>query len=210
MKRLTIVAVMMLALIVSTSAFAWTGEWSNYYPFGRGPQCFPIAAGSLVQLIHAGPDGQVDDPIALCMSQPDPLAAMNAWVAAGTPPVGDDTLRDQTVFMDLGAGCEGYFAKTINGVDSEEGDPWYTRYFNFAEFEIVDFSMSGNGWYGTVGDPLDPNDPIYELVLTGGLEGMPKEFGNYIIMIEAECIPEPATMVIGGIALLLGFFRRKK
>ena len=213
MKRLTLVPVLMLALIVSTSAFGWSGQWGNLNPFGGGPPvppCPPIAPGSLIQLIHAGPDLMIDDPITEFLAAPDPQAALDAWLAAGTPPIGDDTLRDETVFANYGPGFEGYFGKAINGVDSEQGDPWYTRYFTAAKYEIVECD-----WYGTVGDPDNADDDIYELVLTAW-NGSNYDFGDYNIRLDGECadthisIPEPTTMAIGGIALLLGFLRRKK
>ena len=212
MKRLTLVPVLMLALIVSTSAFGWSGQWGNVSPFGGGPPeppCPPIAPGSLIQLIHAGPDLTPDDPMTEIMAASNPQAALDAWLAAGTPPVGDDTLRDETVFANYGPGFEGYFGKSITGADSEQGDPWYTRYFTGAKYEIVECD-----WYGDVGDRDDPNDPIYELELTGW-DGEKYQFGDYTIRIDGECadthiVPEPTTMAIGGIALLLGFLRRKK
>ena len=212
MKRLTLVSVLLLAFCVSTSALAWDGDWNNLYAFNGGPpeQCPPIAPGSLIQLIHAGVDGQVDDPIATFMAQPDPQAALDAWLLAGTPPVGDDTLRDQTVFQDYGPGFEGYFGISISGNDGELDDPWYTRFFTAAEGEIAECD-----WYGEVGDPNDPNDPIYELILTGYVEGE-YTYGEYSISLDGVCadkhivVPEPATMAIAGIALLLGFFRKKK
>ena len=214
MKRLIMIPVLMLALIVSTSAFAWMGYWNNINPFSGGPpeHCPPIQPGSLIQLINAGPNWQVDDPIELFLAEPNPQAALDAWLLAGTPPVSDDTLRDQTVFLDFGPGYEGYFGKQITGTDDELGDPWYTRYFTAAEREIAKCD-----WYGEVGDGRNLNDPIYELILTGWNEStLEYEFGDYIIRIEGECadkhikiIPEPTTMAIGGIALLLGFLRRK-
>ena len=216
MKKLSLVPVLMLALIISTSAFGWSGQWGNVSPFAGGPpnQCPPIAPGSLIQLIHAGPNLAIDDPkeswLALMPDAVAAQAALDAWLLAGTPPIGDDTLVDQTVFADYGPGYEGYFGKPIDGNDGQLGDPWYTRYFTGAEGQIVECD-----WYGTVGDRDDPNDDIYELVLTGW-DGEKYQFGDYTIRIDGECadthisIPEPATMAIGGIALLLGFFRRKK
>ena len=215
MKKLKFVPVLMLALIFSTSAFAWTGDWNNYYPFeGAKPNAGPpIAPGNLVQLIHAGPDGMVDDPLEWIISQPtiqEKMAALDSWLLAGTPPVGDDTLRDKTVFLDYGPGWEGFFLKSISGDDSEQGDPWYTRYFTAPEEEYCYCN-----WYGDVGDPEDPDKPIYYLKLEGW-NGDNYENGDYVIYLEGVCadrvicIPEPATMAIGGIALLLGFFRRKK
>ena len=216
MKKLKFVPVLMLALIFSTSAFAWTGDWNNYYPYaGGGPkECTPIAPGSWVQLIHAGPDGLVDDPkeswLAAGPLMADKQAALDAWLAGGAMPIGDDTLRDETVFLDYGPGWEGYFLTSISGGDEEQGDPLYIRYFTAPEGQIVECD-----WYRNVGDPEDPDKPIYNLVLDGW-NGDNYENGEYVTYLEGVCadthisVPEPATMAIGGIALLLGFFRRKK
>jgi hypothetical protein len=203
MRKATTIPILLLTLMFASSAFSWTGQWSNLYPF-TGPWGNPIPPGSLIQLIHAGPNGVVDDPRgSLNISQ------WMVWIAAGCPPVGDDTLVDQTVFLDYGVGYEGYFGKSISGTDSQQGDPWYTRFFTAAQPDLCDY-------YGTVGDPEDPDDPIYELVLTGW-NGSSYDFGDYKIKLENVCAdthmllwPEPPTMLIGGIALILVFFRMRK
>lgn len=205
MRRITIIPVLFLALVFASSAFGWTGQWNNLNPFG-GYLGAPIAPGSLIQLIHAGPDGLVDDPMA---AVGDDLILCQDWIAAGAPPVGDDTLVATTVFLDYGAGFEGYFGTSISGNDSQLGDPWYTRFFTSAQPGECDY-------YGEVGDPNNAGDSIYDLVLTGW-NGSSYDFGDYKIKLDGvqadthiECIPEPTTMLIGGIALLLGFFRRRK
>ena len=205
MRRITIIPVLFLALILASSAFGWTGQWNNLYPFG-GYQCAPIPPGSLIQLINAGPNGVIDDPMAECAGD---LQCCLDWIAAGCPPVGDDTLVATTVFLDYGVGFEGYFGTSISGTDGQLGDPWYTRFFTAAAPDECDY-------YGTVGDPDVAADPIYELVLTGW-NGSSYDFGDYKIKLDGvcadthiQCIPEPTTMLIGGIALLLGFFRRRK
>ena len=213
MKRVILVSALMLALTVSTGAFGWSGDWNNSYPFG-GPvseDCPGLPTGSLIQLIHAGPNLVVDDPIALFLTQPDPQAALDAWLLAGTPPVGDDSLFDSTATLYFGPGLDGYFAKTISSSDNTlQGAPFYTRFFTGAQDQIIECD-----WYGEVGDPNDPDDPIYEMILQGG-SGGEYDFGEYVINITDVCadqhisIPEPATMAIAGIALLLGFFKRKK
>ena len=210
MKRLLFASVLLLTFSIASTAFGWTGDWSNYYSFG-GHDCAPIQPGSLVQLIHAGDDWQQDDPIEWINAQPNPCQALNNWLAAGCPPVGDDTLRDKTVFMDIEPGYEGYFAKTIYGTDDECGDPWYTRFFTAPESE-----MAVGDWYGEVGDPEDPNNPIFGLIFCG-IGDWYDEFGDYVIMLdgvcadqEIKCIPEPATILIAGFALLLSFLRSKR
>jgi len=210
MRTILFTSVLLLTFSIASTAFAWSGEWNNQFPFGGGPpeQCPPIQPGSLVQLIHAGDNWQQDDPIEWINAQPNPCQALNNWLAAGCPPVGDDTLRDKTVFMDFGPGFEGYFAKQITGSDDECGDPWYTRFFTASEVEIA-----LGDWYGEVGDPSDPNDPIYELICsTVG----PNVFVEYTIGIqgvcadqEIKCIPEPATILVAGLAILVGFIRKK-
>ena len=205
MRKVTIIPVLFLALVFASSAYGWIGQWNNTIAFG-GYECAPIPPGSLIQLIHAGPNGVIDDPMEFCAGD---LVCCQDWIAAGCPPVGDDTLVDQTVFLDYGAGYEGYFGKGILGDDSQQGDPWYTRFFTAAEPTECDY-------YGEVGDPDNPDDPIYELVLTGW-NGVSYDYGDYKIKIadvcadtHILCIPEPTTMLIGGIALLLGLFRRRK
>ncbi len=210
MRRIAAVPVLILLLYLPLSAFGWTGAWNNFYPFGDH-DCDPIQHGSLVQLIHAGDNGQQDDPIEWINAQPNPQQALNNWLAAGCPPVGDDTLRDEIVFLDYGPGFDGYFGKDISGTMDEWWDPWYTRFFTAAEGEIAE-----GDWYGEVGDPLDPNNPIYELDLTN-YSGGPNIFGNYKIKLEGvcadqeiNCIPEPATILVGCLAFLLGFLRRNR
>jgi hypothetical protein len=204
MKRLTIIPVLLLALFVASSAFGWTGTWNNLYPFG-GHECAPIPPGSLIQLIHAGDNGQQDDPMEWCRAQPDPQQAVNEWLAAGCPPVGDDTLKDETVFIDYGAGYEGYFGKSISGTDDEMADPWYTRFFTAPKGEI-----GASDWYGEVGDPVNPNDPIYFY----GWNGETYDFGDYKIKLQGVCadkqiIPEPSTLLVAAVAMLLGFLRAR-
>ncbi len=205
MRKLTIILAFPTAVIFVSTAFGWSGQWNNLNPFG-GYQCAPIQPGSLIQLIHAGDNWQQDDPMEWFTVQPDPQQAVNDWLAAGCPPVGDDTLKDETVFLDYGSGFEGYFGKSISGTDDEIGDPWYTRFFTAPKGTI------GSGdWYGEVGDPDNPNDPIYFY----GWNGETYEFGDYKIRIEGVCadkriIPEPSTLLIAAVALLLGFLRSKK
>ena len=206
MKRLVIVCVLLAVLFVVPTAFGWIGQWNNLYSFG-GHQGTPIPPGGLVQLIHAGDNWQQDDPMEWCSLQPDPRRALNEWLAAGCPPVGDDTLRDQTVFLDYGPGFEGYFGKTMSATDEEDGDPWYTRFFAAAQPGPGDY-------YGEVGDPDDPDDPIYELILEGW-NGQHYDHGYYKIRLDGvradkHIIPEPATLFIGAVALLLGFLRRRR
>jgi len=205
MRRLMFTTVLLLSFSIVLTAFGWSGQWGNVSPFG-GHNCDPIQPGSLVQLIHAGDNWQQDDPIEWINAQPNPQQALNNWVAAGCPPVGDDTLRDETVFADYGPGLEGYFGIPIEGTDDEIGDPWYTRFFTAPEGEI------GIGdWYGEVGDPNDPNDPIY----SWGWDGEQYQFGDYTIRIqgvcadqEIKCIPEPATILVAGLAFVFGFLRK--
>ena len=206
MRKLTIILAFPTAVIFVSTAFGWSGQWNNLNPFG-GHQCAPIPPGSLIQLIHAGPNGVVDDPMEWFTVQPDPQQAVNDWLAAGCPPVGDDTLKDETVFLDYGSGFEGYFGKSISGTNDEAGDPWYTRFFTAPKGGIA-----AADWYGEVGDPDDPDDPIYEFYVQwfGGYY-----FGDYKIKLEGVCadkhiIPEPSTLLIGVVALLLGLLRSKK
>ena len=206
MKSPVILSILLPILFTASTAFAWTGQWNNLYPFG-GHECAPIPPGSLIQLIHAGDNWQVDDPMEWCMSQPDPHQAIRDWLAAGCPPVGDDTLREETVFLDYGAGYEGYFGKPISGTNDEQGDPWYTRFFTANVPGLCDY-------YGEVGDPEDPDDPIYELVLYGWSVDH-YSFGDYKIELDGVCadkhiIPEPSTLLVGVVALLLGSLRSKK
>ncbi len=203
MRFLRIVSILSPVLFTASTALGWTGTWNNLYPFG-GHECAPIPPGSVIQLIHAGDNRQVDDPIEWCLSQPDPHQAIKDWLAAGCPPVGDDTLRDEPPII---FGYEGYFGTSISGTDDELGDPWYTRFFTAPEPGPCDY-------YGEVGDPEDPDDPIYELVLTGW-NGTNYEFGDYKIKLDGVCadkqiIPEPSALLIGGVALLLGFYRGRK
>jgi hypothetical protein len=208
MKRITMVPVLVFVLHLPLTTLGWTGVWNNLYPFG-GHNCDPIQPGSLIQLIHAGDDFQQDDPIEWINSQPNLRHALNDWLAAGCPPVGDDTLRDETVFMDYGPGYEGYFGKSISGPDPAPGfiGPWYTRFFTAPEGE-----MAVGDWYGEVGDPEDPNDPIYY----GYWSGDEVEITDYEIHIQGvcadkqmKCIPEPATILIASLALLLALLRKE-
>ncbi len=202
MKFLRVVSMLLPVLCIASTAFGWSGQWNNLYPFG-GHQCAPIPPGSLIQLIHAGDNRQQDDPMEWCMSQPNPQQAVNDWLAAGCPPVGDDTLREETVFIDYGPGYEGYFGKDISGTDDELGDPWYTRFFTAPKGDIA-----AGDWYGKVGDP---EDPIYELVRGW----MPPYGTEYKIKLTGVCadkqiIPEPSALLIGGVALLLSFVGGRK
>ncbi len=209
MKENLVLPVLILMLYLPLTACGWTGAWLNTYPFG-GHDCEPIQPGSLIQLIHAGVNWQQDDPIEWINAQPNPQQALSNWLAAGCPPVGDDTLRDETVFLDYGTGFEGYFGKPISGTDDEVGDPWYTRFFTAPEGE-----MAIGDWYGEVGDPNDPSDPIYECY-TGWNPENP-DLLDYKIKLDGVCadqeikyIPEPATILIACLAFLLGFFRKER
>jgi hypothetical protein len=205
MKSPAILSILILILSTASSAFGWTGTWNNLYPFG-GHECAPIPPGSLIQLIHAGDNWQQDDPMEWCMSQPDPSSAISQWIASGCPPVGDDTLREETVFLDYGAGYEGYFGKTISGTDDEIGDPWYTRFFTAPKGEI-----GAGDWYGEVGDPENRDDPIYEFAYSW----MPPYPTDYKIKLDGVCadkqiIPEPCALLIAAVALIIGFYKNKK
>ena len=79
----------------------------------------------------------------------------------------------------------------------------YTRFFTAGQPGECDY-------YGTMGD-VDGVGTFYTLVIDGA------GFANYVFNPDVVgvadthiCVPEPATMLIGGVALLLGFFRRKK
>jgi hypothetical protein len=204
MKRSISVCIGLLVSFVVPTAFGWIGQWSNHYPFAHHDGG-PIQPGSLIQLIHAGPNGAIDDPATVLT-----LDEIALWLELGCPPVGDDTLRDETVFIDYGPGYEGYFGKWISGTDDENGDPWYTRFFGAPKYEVV-WTLGGLP-YAHVGDPYDPDDPIYELVLTGW-GATSYDFGDYKIRLQdvrLPPIPEPSAVFIGAVALILGFLRRRR
>ncbi len=204
-----IVSTLLPVLCIASTAFGWSGQWNNLYPFG-GHEGAPIPPGSLIQLIHAGDNRQQDDPMEWCMSQPNPQQAVNDWLAAGCPPVGDDTLKDETVFLDYGSGFEGYFGTAINGTDDEIGDPWYTRFFTAPKGDIA-----AGDWYGEVGDPQNPSDPIFEFGLWCWSEPPYYCFGDYKIKLDGvsadtHIIPEPSALLVAGVAILVGFARGRK
>jgi hypothetical protein len=208
MKKLSILSILCLALLFMPKAFGWDLAWINagqvLDEFGA-----PIAPGGLVQLIGVGPNLVVDDPYAWWMSQADPVAAMQGWLAAGCPPVGDDFLvnapGNPTTILSTDPGYFGVYY--ISGIASYRPDVQglYTRFFD------AENPLECN-WYGTVGNEVagaafEPyhfdNDTFPWYIV--GIDGNPIPVKQHI---EAgPIIPEPASisMVLGGIGLLLAF-----
>ena len=218
MRKLLILSMLCFALVMP-KAFGWDLSWYNQEQvFDQNG--IPVAPGSLVQLIAVGADGVINDPYEWWMSQPDPCAAMNAWIAGGCLPVGDDYLVPSTgepnpqYIQDFGTGDPndgGYFlALYISGVNPPYGSTMqlYTRYFTAENPQEGD-------WYGILTDWYD----LYGVLHTEPYVIDNLYFPNFVNpggqvsqRIECGIIPEPASasMLLGGIGLLLAFFRRKK
>ncbi len=200
-RKILVLTAFLAVALVTTTASAWDMRWMNaptaplYGPDGATP----IPAGSLVQLIQDGGNNQIDDPLDTLGSG----AALDNWIAAGTPPVGDDILVASTDAANPQfAYLPGYFAAVYIQSALPAGTKLYTRFFTAARPERCD-------WYGTIGPDLvagqDPNGTFYILPNS--------PFPDYTIMQSATAdthIPEPATLLIGGVGLLLAFVRRRK
>jgi hypothetical protein len=174
----------------------------------------------MVQLVADGGKDGVDDPMEWIMAQADPCGALQAWVAGGCLPVGDDFLvvstdpqgPNPTYVMDFSsdpsydpAVYDGNFVSVY--VDSSNpafggGVGLYTRFFTAEHPTACD-------WYGTAGIE-DIGQPFQFYQLDQALFPTYNVHGGVADQ-HIEC-PEPASMgmVLGGIGLLLAFFRRKK
>ena len=204
---------MCIALLAASGAFAWDMIWQNQVP-GQ----FTDSAGDgiiegMVQLIVDGGDGVITDPMAeiLAMAPGTRQAALEAWIAGGCMPMGDDYLHgdadNPTLFgPDTGyPEYNGFFVVVYISGNEPDGTKLYTRFFE-------EEAPTEGSWYGTVGD-IDGIGDFFEVVQYGG--GSYAE--DYIFDPEVGpqvdtrmIIPEPATVLVGGIALLLGLIRRKK
>ena len=173
-----------------------------------------LAPYDMVQLIADGGNGFVDDPMEMVGAG---TLDLNTWLAAGCPPVGDDYLVSSVdvpnphIITDFSylpwydpLIHDGEFSAVY--IDSGLATPLnvYTRIFDSAQGLVVLGDEYGNvGWW----DEDDVYHDFFTVVPDGG------GFVYYTITHDDYTdivIPEPATMVIGGVALLLAFFRRKK
>ena len=209
MKKLTIIPILCMVLFAASSALAWEMTWQNITPWFGPDGVTPIAPGGMIQLIADGGDGVVADPMTVLTTP----ALVLEWIAAGCPAIGagfhpelgDDVLVSSsdavnpTQFLDYGPGFDGYFDGTYINAGLPAGTQLYTRFFTAEGPDLCDY-------YGTIG----ATDGV------GDFYVLPDEaFPLYIFEGAATAdthifIPEPATMLIGGVALLLSFFRRKK
>lgn len=204
-KKILVLTVFLAVALVTTTASAWDMRWMNapnaplYGPNGvTGNPADYIPAGALVQLIADGGNGVIDDPMTLLSP-----AQILPWLAGGALPVGDDTLVASTDATNPQAAyLAGYFAAVYIQSNLAAGAQLYTRFFN-ANPSIGD-------WYGEIGpDAVGGQDP------SGTFYVLPNSpFPDYTIMRSAHTdkliTPEPATLAIGAVGLLLGLLRRKR
>jgi hypothetical protein len=211
MKKITILPILCLALLFAPKAFGWELSWYNDIQVFQQDGVTPIGPGGLVQLIVDVAGDGIDDPFTWWMGQADPAAAMNAWLAAGCPPIDDDVLvvstrePNPTKIMDFSgdpgydpAVMDGYFGALISSSNPvwNAGKKLYTRFFTAENPAECD-------WYGEDELTYSLNNEFFnEYAVHGGVADQHIDPG----------IPEPATvsMLLGGIGLLLGFFRKRK
>lgn len=229
MRKLLILSMVCFALVMPR-AFGLELAWYNQEQV-LDQNGIPVAPGGLVQLICAGDDGIVNDPYEWWMAQEDPCAAMNAWIAGGCLPVGDDFLfwedptsnpqgipnsaPNPTYIRDLDPGNQegwGYFDGFYMVPDPTKptsvGKVLYTRFFTAEVPGECDWYGVITGWYDMAGtlhtEPYILQGIAYPVLAQPGAQVTQH--------IECGIIPEPASasMLLGGIGLLLAFFRRKK
>jgi hypothetical protein len=219
MKKLSVISILCM-LLFAANAFGWQLTWYNDVQLFQQDGITPLGPMAKVQLIYDAAKDGIDDPYAWWMSQADPTAAMQSWLAAGCPPVGDDLLVVSSDGLNPGfihdfSGEAGYTPAEMDGWFFVEnglfinattpgfgsGVGLYTRFFSAENPTECD-------WYGE--DFAPQNLVLYQL------DGA--DFPTYAVHggqvdqhIEAG-IPEPASisMILGGIGMLLAFFRRKK
>ena len=207
MKKVIVISVVALAMSAASGAFAWDMWIQNYNAWldheGNG-----IHIG-LIQFIVDGDGDGVDDPMYWVMAQADPLQALDDWLAAGCPAVGDDYI----------------YAASWNPLHCEDyGDPAYDGYFG-------NQTAAGSGlldpaaqvylrvfedpipnvytYYGTVGDDAGNETWTFQENNVGS-NFVDYLFETYVLQTDTRMIvPEPM-ILCGGVALLLGFIRRKK
>ncbi len=231
MKRLTVFLILCLMLFAS-SAYGWkltwaTGDGVKMYDFDNATMLWH---GDMVQFIADGGNGEVDDPMARFGDQP---AIVLEWLAESCPPLGEfrggefgddylvpsvdapnpNAITDFTGLPDYCGDIPNFCGYVLEGefsavyIDSGLTTPLdvYTRIFNSPEGEVAAWD-----WYGNVGwwDGGDVYHDFFTVVPDGG------GFASYIITHDDYTdiqivIPEPGTILIGAVALLLAFFRRK-
>ena len=210
MKHLIVGCTLFVLLLVAANAWSWDMTWQNTTPWFGPDGVTPIAPGGMVQLIADGGNGVIDDPWKVL---PWSVFCLE-WRQAGCPPVGpdfypeygDDYLVESTdapnptFFRDNGPGYDGYFDAVYIQANLPPGTKLYTRFFTAAEPDVCDS-------YGTIGVHSDSDFYV-----------LPDEaFPLYIIDVAATAdihplgpYPEPGTMLIGCVAILIGVVKIKK
>ncbi len=221
MKRLTVLPILCLVFFAS-SAYGWyltwaTGDGVHLYDSDNATFLQPY---DMVQLIADGGNGQVDDPMARFGNQP---AIVLEWLAESCPPLGEfrggefgddylvpslDAPNPNIIMVSHYPWTEFWGEFSAAYIENDQPTPFdvYTRIFDSAEGEVA----TGD-WYGNVGwwDEGDVYHDFGTVVPDGG------GYADYIIThddyTDVEIVvPEPGTILIGAVALLLAFFRRKK
>jgi len=216
MKKTLILSILCFTVLFMPKANGWMTFWLNDLQVFMSDGVMPIQPGALVQLIYDGGNGVVDDPIDWIKAQADPVVALQAWIAHGCLPVGDDQLVVQTgpavdgtnptYIIDCGDPDPyvngGYYGSLITNITPGVGGLIYTRFFTTEHPMECD-------WYGVSGVEETGQAFQFYQVMSPDFNFFTDHGGiadTHISILE----PSSVSMLLGGIGILLSLLRDKK
>ena len=192
---LFLAALLVLGWSNSASGLTLT-KWQNFPPTALVDEdgiALPIGTG-LIQLIYAGPDNTINDPLELLPT----CAERQEWLSNYCPPVGDDVIKHSTLINTEQAG---YFEEVDVSIPAPVPLPGEFIYTRFYTTRYVPEEPDFGDWYG--------NSPLFEV----------PDADEFYYIIDAvspplqadhQIVPEPSIFFLLGGGLILLLLKRRK